>query len=346
MEALADQLPADGTSKSLHRTLGRIFQVVGMMDQAIKCFLKAGEPKAAVDVCIRFNQWDQALHLARELESGAMLLSEVQNLFSQRIAQCFSNGNKLHAVSLYRRANKSIEAATLLAELANDAGTKGYVVRAKKLYVLAALEVERFRARNLDLSLVSSSSTASTVPRGAILLGTESKIGASTSSNNSGDTTRSARGSLVGRAKVTPSSSQLLLTTLDNMLSTDIEGTSSSTATSTPHSSSSKVMDNAWRGAAAYHYYILSWRQYYRGNIEASLKTSIRCCASEYDGLLNKTDVYSLVALTSYLSGQHDVCSFALFLLETSLSENKEHGKELEEIRNMVRRNDVLLAMK
>jgi len=124
------------------------------------------------------------------------------------------------------------------------------------------LEVERFRARNLDLSLVSSSSTASTVPRGAILLGTESKIGASTSSNNSGDATRSARVSLVGRAEATPSSSQLLLTTLDNMLSTDIEGTSSSTTTSTPHSSSSKVMDNAWRGAAAYHYYILAWRQY------------------------------------------------------------------------------------
>lgn len=37
-----------------------------------------------------------------------------------------------------------------------------------------------------------------------------------------------------------------------------------------------QVLDNAWRGAAAYHYYLLAQRQLYNGDIDAAMKTSIR----------------------------------------------------------------------
>ena len=37
-----------------------------------------------------------------------------------------------------------------------------------------------------------------------------------------------------------------------------------------------QVLDNAWRGAAAYHYYLLAQRQLYNGEIDAAMKTSIR----------------------------------------------------------------------
>ena len=41
-------------------------------------------------------------------------------------------------------------------------------------------------------------------------------------------------------------------------------------------SASAKVLDNAWRGAAAYHYYLLAQRQLYGGKIDDAMKTAIR----------------------------------------------------------------------
>ena len=57
---------------------------------------------------------------------------------------------KINAVELYRKAGKSVEAASILTELASDAASNGNLVRAKKFQVLAALEVETFRERTLN----------------------------------------------------------------------------------------------------------------------------------------------------------------------------------------------------
>lgn len=37
-----------------------------------------------------------------------------------------------------------------------------------------------------------------------------------------------------------------------------------------------KFLDNAWKGAEAYHYYILAQQQYYQGDLDAAIKTVIR----------------------------------------------------------------------
>jgi|TARA_B110000971_G_scaffold217799_1_gene255422 WD repeat-containing protein 35 len=57
-------------------------------------------------------------------------------------------------------------------------------------------------------------------------------------------------------------------------------------------------MDNAWRGAEAYHYFLLAHRQLYGGDVDAAMKTAIRC--AEFEDILDIKEIYSLVALTAY----------------------------------------------
>ena len=37
-----------------------------------------------------------------------------------------------------------------------------------------------------------------------------------------------------------------------------------------------QVLDSAWRGAEAYHYYMLAQRQLYQGKVDLALRTAIR----------------------------------------------------------------------
>jgi WD repeat-containing protein 35 len=76
-----------------------------------------------------------------------------------------------------------------------------------------------------------------------------------------------------------------------------------------------QVLDSAWRGAEAYHYYILAQRQLYEGLIELSMRTAIRC--SEFEDVLEPYDIFSLIALAAYHCGYFGVCSKAFVKLET-----------------------------
>ena len=71
----------------------------------------------------------------------------------------------------------------------------------------------------------------------------------------------------------------------------------------------------AWRGAAAYHYYMLALRQFYSGAMDAAMKTSIKLC--EYDDILDPKDIYSLLCLTSLRCRFFGICSKAFVKLET-----------------------------
>ncbi len=44
------------------------FTQVGLCEQAVEAFKKAGDVKAAIDCCVLLNQWDQAVHLAETHE--------------------------------------------------------------------------------------------------------------------------------------------------------------------------------------------------------------------------------------------------------------------------------------
>ena len=64
---------------------------------------------------------------------------------------------RLEAIELYRKANKSTQAAKLLCSLAEETmQTKMNPLRAKKLYVLAALELERFKQISFSNDLTTT----------------------------------------------------------------------------------------------------------------------------------------------------------------------------------------------
>lgn len=61
--------------------------------------------------------------------------------------------------------------------------------------------------------------------------------------------------------------------------------------------SDSKILDNAWRGAEAYHFFMLAQRQLRSGAIEAAFRTSM--ALMEYEDILNMKHVYSLIGNSS-----------------------------------------------
>mmetsp|Transcript_18021 Transcript_18021/g.62369 ORF Transcript_18021/g.62369 Transcript_18021/m.62369 type:complete len:361 (+) Transcript_18021:76-1158(+) len=251
LEALAGAVPQGAP---LLLDLGRKFESVGLHAPAVEAYLRAGEPKAAIDCCVLLNQWEKAVEIAEEFG-----FQQIEGLLAKYAAALLQRGDRLLAVELYRKANKATDAAKLLAAIAEDVGVQqANPLRAKKLHVLAALEVERYRKKTLDL----------TATRGGDI-------------------------------------AQTTAATLDTLMTHDQES----------GASGAKVLDNAWRGAAAYHYYVLAHKQLYAGSMDAATKTSIRL--AEYEDVLPRRDIYSIVALAAYHSGDYDVCSRAFIKLET-----------------------------
>lgn len=241
--------------------VGKMFENVGLHKQACRCFQRAGDVKASIDTCVLLNYWEDAVKLA--VANG---FSQIEGLLAKYAGHLLSKGDKLQAVELYRKADKATEAARLLAGIAEDVGKRQVdPLRAKKLHVLAALEVERYRKKALDLSAMS----------------TKGKSVAATTA-----------------------------ATLDTLMTADAESRAGGVG-----GAGSKVMDNAWRGAEAYHYYLLAHRQLYGGDVDAAMKTAIRC--AEFEDILDSKDIYSLIALTAYHSSHLNICSRAFIKLET-----------------------------
>lgn len=89
----------------------------------------------------------------------------------------------------------------------------------------------------------------------------------------------------------------------------------------------SALLDNPWRGAEAYHYFMLAQKQLYSGQVEASLKTAI--CLRDYDDILPVCDVYSLLAVSSCAAKAFGVCSKAFIKLESLEGSSRESYEAL-----------------
>lgn len=199
-------------------TLAQYFESVGMHEDAVDCYVRNGNPKAAVDCCVTLNQWDMALQLAEQFD-----FPQVDGLLNRFASELMSNGKKLQAVELYRRANKPTEAALLIGDIAEIAARKDLKPSfAKKLHVLAALEIERHKKRATD-TLINQTMTTTQKGKGTIAQATAATL----------DT--------------------LMMSSLD----TQVTGMGSKKA--------SRAFGNAWRGASAYHFYMLAQRQFYDG---------------------------------------------------------------------------------
>ena len=76
------------------------------------------------------------------------------------------------------------------------------------------------------------------------------------------------------------------LKTLDSLITSDI------------NTSSDKILNNPWRGAEAWHFYILCQRQLYAGQFKSALKTALRMTDYELD--MDPKKIYTLVSLSAY----------------------------------------------
>ncbi|XP_043251348.1 WD repeat-containing protein 35 [Colletes gigas] len=122
----------------LLKTVARMLASVGMCSQAVAAYIKYGDVKLAVDTCVRLNHWDQAVELARTYK-----MAQIGELLNKYATHLLSNGKRLQAVELYKKANYNLEAAKLLFQLAEEqTKTRTNPLRVKKIYVLAALLIE------------------------------------------------------------------------------------------------------------------------------------------------------------------------------------------------------------
>ena len=128
------------------KDVGEKFQSVGLCTEAVAAFLKADDPKSAIDCCVLLNQWDQAVELAEQHH-----FQQIEGLLTKYANHLLQKEKLFQAVELYRKANRHTEAAKLLVQLAQTASkTKANPLRAKKLYVMAAIEIDRYKSKMLD----------------------------------------------------------------------------------------------------------------------------------------------------------------------------------------------------
>ncbi|XP_046383004.1 WD repeat-containing protein 35 [Ischnura elegans] len=118
--------------------LGQMFASVGMCAEAVDAYLKCGQKKAAMNVCVSLNEWSMAVNLAREHN----ISEDVPGLLSKYIEHLLEEKKTFQAIELYCKAECFLEAAKIMFQIAKDED-KSLVKKKKKFYVLAAHLVER-----------------------------------------------------------------------------------------------------------------------------------------------------------------------------------------------------------
>ncbi|XP_014248010.1 WD repeat-containing protein 35 isoform X2 [Cimex lectularius] len=247
LEKIVSTLP---DKHSLLKEIGEIFVSVGMCSQAVATFVKAGMIQTAVQSCVSLNQWDQAVALAETYN----MLPQIASLLDKYARSLTENNRHLEVIQLYRKANRYLDAAKIMFQLAEKESVKCFKpVRIKRLYVLAALLVEEYTAlKNKD---------------------SEDKSG-------------------------------LLLENYDELSGIDL-----------------KMIDDAWKGAEAYHYLMLAQKQLYEGHhIDATI-TSIHL--KSYEAFIPSEEIYCLIALASCNSKAFGTASKAFMKLESMESFNE-----------------------
>ncbi|GMF25436.1 unnamed protein product [Phytophthora fragariaefolia] len=249
LESLVNDIPE---SSPLLKEMAIKFTRAGLCQSAVETYVRMGDVKSAIDSCVLLNEWERAVGLAEEYN-----FPQIENVLTKYANHLMMNGKTLQAIELYRRANKSTEAAKLLAKLAKEVGKNP--LRAKKLHVLAAFEVERMRKKMLDVSNLTT------------MKGT--------------------------------TAAQVTAQTLESLVQHDAA------------TGEDRSLDNPWRGAEAYHLYLLAHRQLYTGRIERALRTCLKLSA--YEDILEEREIYSLIALTAFYTKHYEQCSKAFVKLET-----------------------------
>ncbi|CAE7573710.1 Wdr35 [Symbiodinium sp. CCMP2456] len=150
LERLIPQLPE---GSPLLTEVGNKFSSVGLCEQAVQAYLRHGDVKTAVDTCVLLNQWELAVNLAQQHN-----FQQIEGLLAKYAQHLLDKNKKIEAVQLYRKASRHTEAAKLLNQMAREmpGGVQRHPDRIKKLYLLAALEVEKFKNKTLDAQMTGA----------------------------------------------------------------------------------------------------------------------------------------------------------------------------------------------
>ncbi|XP_064159333.1 WD repeat-containing protein 35 isoform X1 [Anguilla rostrata] len=95
-------------------------------------------------------------------------------------------------------------------------------------------------------------------------------------------------------------------------------------------SSHSRIVDSAWRGAEAYHFFLLAQRQLYDGYVDAAMRTALHL--RDYEDIIPAVEIYSLLAVCSSANRAFGTCSRAFIKLESLESlalEQRQHYQDL-----------------
>ncbi|CAK8696266.1 unnamed protein product [Clavelina lepadiformis] len=95
-------------------------------------------------------------------------------------------------------------------------------------------------------------------------------------------------------------------------------------------SGDSRVIDQAWRGAEAYHYYILAQRQLYDGYVDSAMCTAENL--TDYEEFLDPVKIHSLLAIAAASNRSFSVCSRSFIKLESIDSVGEEDKKAYQEL--------------
>eukprot|EP00040_Diaphanoeca_grandis_P015836 m.81289 g.81289 ORF g.81289 m.81289 type:complete len:1161 (-) comp25403_c0_seq3:252-3734(-) len=118
--------------------IGKMFLAVGMCEPSVAAYNKCGQFQQSIAACVALNQWDLAVEVApldTKTDIGSAYLANAQHLLKKDMV--------MDAIELYRKAQHYLDAAKLLYDLA--AKHTDNPMRAKKLYVMAALQIEQHR---------------------------------------------------------------------------------------------------------------------------------------------------------------------------------------------------------
>ncbi|XP_029451827.1 WD repeat-containing protein 35 isoform X1 [Rhinatrema bivittatum] len=95
-------------------------------------------------------------------------------------------------------------------------------------------------------------------------------------------------------------------------------------------SSDNRIIDNAWRGAEAYHFFLLAQRQLYEGYVDAAMRTTLHL--RDYEDIIPAVEIYSLLALCACANRAFGTCSEAFIQLESLESLNPEQRQQYEDL--------------
>lgn len=119
--------------------IARMFASVGRCSAAVAAYLKTGDLRATVALCIKQNQWDEAVALAKQ--AGLPQLPELLAQYADHLIGSNALGK---AVQLFHKANRHMDAVRIVHRLIRHVSGKrsNDPLTIKRLYVYAALLVE------------------------------------------------------------------------------------------------------------------------------------------------------------------------------------------------------------